>query len=189
MKQIFIFLLVSTSITSYSQTQADQAEMKRMLEAMTPNDNHTILAGMAGDWNYTWEMIMPGSPLMESKGEFKNTMILGGRFLQMENTSEGFMGMPLNGLSIFGYDNRSKKFTIYGVDSWGTYSVYAEGDYDPSTQTFTLFGEDHDPRINKTQQFQFVYKMIDANTMESEVLFADEEGIWDVVMAVHAIRK
>ncbi|MBC8045498.1 MAG: DUF1579 domain-containing protein [Fimbriimonadaceae bacterium] len=189
MKQIFIILLICTSTITFSQTQREANEMQLMMEAMTPNENHKILAAMEGEWNYTWKMYMPGAPPMESTGILKNTMILGSRFLQMENKGPGVMGMPYEALSIFGYDNRSKKFTMFGVDTWGTYSVYAEGDYDAASKTFRLSGEDSDPRINKTQIFEFIFRMTDANNMRTELLFVNEEGGWDLVMEFDAVRK
>ena len=119
-----LLVLVSFSLTSNAQSEA---EMKAWQEAMTPNDNHAFLAKMAGEWTYksTWWM-KPGDEPTSESGKSTKKMIHGERYLEERHTGVN-MGMPFEGLNIFGYDNVTKKYRTCWIDNAGTGMMIGEG--------------------------------------------------------------
>jgi hypothetical protein len=108
------------------------AEMQKYMEASvkaaTPGPEHEKLKAMAGTFDVKTSMwVEPNKPPMESTGgTATNKMILGDRFL-MQEFSGTFMGEPLNGMVISGYDNLKKKYTSMSIDSQMTSMLTGEG--------------------------------------------------------------
>ena len=124
--------------------------MQMMMENGKLNENHKLLAEMAGEWTYTVKMWMaPGQPPSESKGTMSRKAVMGGRFFmaeangkfQMPGPDGKMMDMDFKGMSIEGYDNAKKKFTSAWIDSMGTGIMMSEGTYDAASKTFTFHAE------------------------------------------------
>jgi hypothetical protein len=113
MKNLLLFaacftLLFSTRIFSQDNEQMDP-QTKAWMEYMTPGDMHKMLAGSNGSWKTKIHMWMaPGTEPMVSEGTSVNEMILGGRY-QRSTHSGDFMGMPMEGMNILGFDNATKE--------------------------------------------------------------------------------
>ena len=133
--------------------QPNEAEMmKQMMELAKLNENHKLLTDSLGTWNYTVKMWMNGDPSSkpeESRGIAKRTAIMDGRFVVMEVAgrmelpgADGKMkSMTFKGHGLEGYDNVKKKFVGTWMDNMGTGIMMSQGDYDPSTKTFTYNSE------------------------------------------------
>jgi hypothetical protein len=143
---------VTTSPVAAPTGQPDPAEMmKQMMELSKLNENHKLLASLAGTWSYSVKMWMtdPNGKPQESKGTATRKPIMDGRFFVME--ASGKMQMPgadgkpkdmtFKGMGLEGYDNVKKKFVGTWVDNMGTGILMSEGTYDPATKTFTYTGE------------------------------------------------
>lgn len=129
----------------------NEAEMMKQMQEMAKlNENHRLLADLNGDWNYTVTMWMtPGAPPMKAAGAAIRQSVLGGRYVEMK--VEGKMKMPgedgklkdvdFKGVGLEGYDNVKKKFVGTWLDNMGTGIMLSEGDYDPSSKTFTYVSE------------------------------------------------
>lgn len=124
--------------------------MKQMMELAKLNENHKLLAELAGDWDYTVKMWMdPDQPPSESKGKATRKSIMDGRFFtldvegkfEMPGPDGKMMEMDFTGVGMEGYDNVKKKFVSTWADSMGTGIMFAEGTYDPATETFTYNSE------------------------------------------------
>ena len=123
--------------------------MKQMMEMAKLNENHKILADLAGSWSYTVKMMAPGETPSTSTGSVTRKPVMNGRFFLGEFT--GTMKMPgadgkmkdftFKGMSVEGYDNVKQKFVSSWVDNMGTGILNSEGSYDPATKTFTYTGE------------------------------------------------
>ena len=136
-----------------SAGQMDPNEMmKQMMELAKLNENHKLLADLAGSWNYTVTMWMnpdPNAKPETSKGTAVRKSIMDGRYFVVDVT--GKMEMPgpdgkkkemtFKGTAIEGYDNVKKKFIATWADNMGTGVMMSEGTYDPATKTFTYTGE------------------------------------------------
>src|SRR5262245_66387294 len=93
------------------QMSAEQkAMMDKMAKAATPGAPHAMLAKMAGDWNCSVKYQMdPSQPAQESQSTATITGLMEGRYIQ-EVDSGQMMGMPFNGMGLYGYDNVSGKY-------------------------------------------------------------------------------
>lgn len=143
----------------------DEAQMRKMMQAAmemaAPGEQHALLAKLAGDWKVTGRFFIPGQEGVEFTGTTGNKMILGGRFLQFEGSfTSQTLQLSSESLMVYGFDKRTGKYTLWTVDTMGTYSVSAEGDYDAATRTWTLHGEVVEPSMDKVP-FKFVVKLID----------------------------
>jgi hypothetical protein len=108
-----------------------QPDEKAMMEAMAkvaaPGENHKKLEAFVGTWDTkvtSW--MMPGQPPLTSTGKSKNTMTLGGRYLE-QHFEGSFMGQPFHGLGYTGYDNVTKKWWGSWIDDMGTGMMVSEG--------------------------------------------------------------
>ena len=121
-----IVCLVITSValcagaqTKQKKTQPQPAASKagdahpdrdREMQNATPAAAHRRLGKLAGEYTTTTKFFMePGAPPQETAGEARLWMTLDGRFLTEENTGT-FMGQPLKGFRIVGYNNASKRY-------------------------------------------------------------------------------
>ena len=127
-------------------------DMQKMMEMTKLNENHKLLTASVGTWSYTVKMWMNGDPSSKpdiSKGTATRKAIMDGRFVVMDVT--GKMDMPgpdgkvqsmtFKGHGLEGYDNVKKKFVGTWMDNMGTGIMMSQGDYDPSTKTFTYNSE------------------------------------------------
>jgi len=140
----------AVSAPATTAASPDPAEMmKQMMEMAKLNENHKLLADLAGTWSYTVKMMAPGETASTSTGSVTRKPIMNGRFFVADFS--GSMKMPgadgkmkdfaFKGTSIEGYDNVKQKFVSSWADNMGTGIMNSEGTYDPATKTFTYNGE------------------------------------------------
>ena len=126
--------------------------MKQMMELAKLNENHKLLATLAGTWDYTIKMWMDPDPKAkptESTGTAVRKSVMDGRYFETE--TKGKLPMPgpdgkmtemdFIGRSLEGYDNVKKKFVSTWADNMATGIMMSEGTYDPATKTFTYHAE------------------------------------------------
>lgn len=101
--------------------------MAETMKLATPGKEHAELAEMVGDWDVHLKFRMGADqPWQEAKGRAACKTILGGRYVVQEIDYE-FMGMPVQGFQILGYDNLKKEYTATWYDTWSTWSVSSRG--------------------------------------------------------------
>ena len=175
---LILFLFISSFNFTLSQQEDAQAEeMKVWTEYMTPSSMHEMMAKSAGDWktiNKYW--MDPSGEAMVTEGTAKIEMILGGRY-QVSNHAGIIMGMPMEGMSLMGYDNATQEFTAVWVDNVGTGIAIAKGKYDESTKTITMDGTMVDPISKADMNFKQYMKIIDDNhqTLEMFLIYNGQE--------------
>jgi Protein of unknown function (DUF1579) len=129
-----------------------QEMMKQMIEMSKLNENHKLLAGMDGNWNYTikfWMNPDPNAPPQQSKGTATRKSIMGGRYsvmdvsgkMQMPGEGGKMKDMQFKGMGLEGYDNVKQKFVASWIDNMGTGIQFSEGTFDPATKTLTYTSE------------------------------------------------
>ncbi len=125
---------------------AMQEMMKKWQEAMTPGAPHKALTAMEGKWSAEVKDWMngPDAPPVESKGTSVNTMVLGGRYLKQEFTSE-MMNQPFSGIGYTGYDNMNKKYIGSWMDNMSTSMMMMEGSMNEKGDVMTMTGKMDDP--------------------------------------------
>src|SRR5262245_33388733 len=155
-----------------------QEMMKQMMELSKLNENHKLLTGLDGNWNYTikfWMNPDPNAPPQQSKGTATRKSVMGGRFVVMDVT--GKMQMPdetgkmkdmqFKGMGIEGYDNVKQKFVGSWIDNMGTGIQFSDGSYDPATKTLTYTSE-MEPMPGMKMPVREVVKIADNNHMSLE---------------------
>ena len=146
---------------------------RRMAEAAQPGEEHTMIAGLAGQWDQTLRLRpFPGADVTTMVGTSTNEMILGGRFLMTES-SLSLPGYEQGSMSLLGFDRRGGEFNTIGLDTEGTYWVTAKGSYDADTRTITMSGEDYDPLYPGLQEYDFKIRFVDDDTYVTEIWFKD----------------
>ena len=166
--------MTTTTTTTSAMPSAD--EMKQMMELAKTNENHKLLASMAGTWKYTVKMYMdPSGKPTESTGTAVRTAVMDGRYLsgdysgkfKMPGADGKMMDMNFKGMSMDAYDNVKKKFVSGWVDNMGTGIMITEGTYDAATKTFTYTGE-FEMMPGSKMKVREVLKMPDATHMAME---------------------
>ena len=178
LKQILTFLIILSLFLApnmFSQDEDMAAQQQAWMEYMTPGPMHEMMAKTAGDWKTTikYWMDSSGDPMV-SEGTSKSEMILGGRYLK-ETSNSTVMGMPMEGISITGYDNSTKEFTSVWIDNMGTGTTVAKGTYDEETKTITLYGSMVDPMTGKDTKYREVINIVDDNHHVFE-MYVDQDG-------------
>jgi hypothetical protein len=153
----------NTAMDETQMSPEQQEMMGRMKEYSTPNENHQLLAKLAGQWTATVKMWMDpkGDPTV-SEGTSNAKIILGGRFLH-QDFKGSFMDQPFEGIGVWGYDNLAKKFKSIWYDNMATGIMIASGQYDAATQTITDEGTMSCPLTNGERWMKSVTKIIDAD--------------------------
>ncbi|MDQ6655495.1 MAG: DUF1579 domain-containing protein [Verrucomicrobiota bacterium] len=180
-----------------SAGQPGEAEMmKQMMDLAKPNENHKLLANMAGTWDYTVKFWMdPSKPPQESSGIAVRKAIMDGRYLSGEHNSKITMPGPegkmqtfdFKGMSLDGYDNAKKKFINSWIDNMGTGIMQSEGTYDVATKTFTYTGN-YEPMPGVMTKIRQTVKMPDADHQIFEY-FETRGGQEVKTMEINSTRK
>ncbi|MEY2521426.1 MAG: hypothetical protein QOF24_3185 [Verrucomicrobiota bacterium] len=172
----------ATTTTTTTGAAPSAEEMKQMMELSKLNENHKLLAGMAGTWSYTVKTWMvPGAPPSESTGTAVRKSVMEGRYLtgdysgkfKMPGADGKMKEMNFQGMSMDAYDNVKKKFISGWVDNMGTGIMIIEGTYDAASKTFTYIGESEMMPGVKAKMRQ-VIKMADKAHMSME--FYEDRG-------------
>ena len=110
-----------------------QAVPPEAMRLMMPGEPHKVFAKMAGKWTgkmKVWSSAAPTAPPMEATEETETRVILGGRFAH-EEAKGSMMGAPMQRVSILGFDNYRKVYTLVFYSSMGTATNTATGHSTP----------------------------------------------------------
>lgn len=168
-----------------SPAQPTPEEMQKMQEQamaeMAPVKEHERLAGLAGSWKMKVSFNPePGAPKITSEGKAEAKMVLGGRFLKLESSGE-MMGIPVESLTMFGFDRRFGKYTLVGYDTMGTYYVEAAGAFDEATSSMTLSGTNYETTLKQDLPFRFVVKLVGSDEWHQTLVF-DMPGMGEMTV-------
>jgi hypothetical protein len=175
-------LFVSTT-PSLAQDAAKQdaappdeaAMMEAYMKLIAPGPQHQKLKSLVGDWTATQTLWMaPGAPPMENAGTAKFRMIMGGRFL-VQNYSSEIPGMgKFQGRGTTGYDKVAEGYIQTWIDSFGTSIMLSKGKA-TDDRTVEMIGEAQDPLTKKMVGFRTVSKYVSDRVHEME-MFEKHEG-------------
>ena len=128
-----------------------------------------------------------GEPTL-SEGTASGEMLMGGRYLKVNHAS-AMMNMPMEGMSLEGFDNASKEFTSVWIDNMGTGIMIARGTYDEDTKTINYKGSFVDPMSGKEMSFRETMKYVDENTRRMEMFMINDDGSEFKSMIVQYTKK
>jgi len=175
----------ATTQQSEPSRVTDQADvMERMVELSKPGENHKLLAGLAGTWEYTGKHF-PSDPKekpIEISGSCVRKALWEERYFLAEDTGQK-LKMPWaegrevasKDIIIDGYDNVKRKFVRAIIDNhWDTGMLSFEGSYDAATKTITYDAELEDSPGVKTKT-RWLLKILD-NDHYMEEIYEDNDG-------------
>jgi hypothetical protein len=134
--------------TAAAKSLSAGSAMQEYMKLMMPGEEHKLFGKMTGKWickMKIWNSAMPAAPPVESTEESESKLILGGRFL-LEESKGAMMGMPLQRLSVLGYDNYKKTYTLIFYSNMDTATNAASGTLDGEGNVLTLRGEFDEPQ-------------------------------------------
>jgi hypothetical protein len=203
MKSVLIAMVLAAGVAvgGGSQPQPDMSKVsKKDMLAMIENGSapaaeHALLEPFVGTSDLTVKMnLAPGVPPLSIKSVTTGEWVLGKRFVQMKTVAAPDEELKTESMSYMGYDTRTKKFFLWGIDTLGTYSIFAEGGYDKESKAFTLLGENEEPGMGKLP-FRFTMKAGEGS-VTTNLHFqmkgapgADPEGWFQVMESVATRRK
>lgn len=142
-RTLLALLLLALAAAIPASAQEGQMDPKAMEEMMMklamPGAPHEHLAQMAGDWTVSMTMYMDAPQPLKSTGTAHYEVVLGGRYV-VGRFKSTFMGQPMEGLSIDGYDNAKQEYFSLWFDSMGTGFYEARGQASADGKTCTLSG-------------------------------------------------
>ncbi|MGF7082824.1 DUF1579 family protein [Mucilaginibacter sp. UYCu711] len=166
---LILLLVAFTTFSSFGQEKSETARLSGT------NENHQVLASLAGSWTFAGKHTFAGSThIIEFKGTMTRTPLWDGRYFTSEVTGQEIPmpwsnGKPvtLHEMMTEGYDNVKGKFvSSYINNEFETGIILLEGDYNTASKTITYEGETlSPPRINlpagSMRKFHVLLKFID----------------------------
>ena len=145
------------------------AMMAEMMKYAMPATEHQAMAkNLVGSWKTVSKSWMaPGDP-MTSEGTSTCTAVLGGRFIQ-ESAKGSMMGMPFEGMGLYGYDLYKKQYVGMWMDTMGTTYMTMTGTADAAGKTINWSGSWENPMTKKMETYRMVAKTVDDKTRVFEM--------------------
>ena len=134
---------------------------------------HDLLAKFAGTFQSTGKAMVSADLWLDWRGTERARTILGGRFLEIDFDADAGQKPDVHSKTILGYDTRVKKYTLWSIDTLGTYSVGALGDFDKAKQELTLLGSVQEAQ--QVIQFKFIFKL-DGNASHTQEMWMELPG-------------
>lgn len=181
---------IAQAVDLMHEVDPAKAEMMKKWQAYaTPNDNHSVLEPMVGQWQHEvkWWMSPDEEPDV-SQGTNTVSWIMGRRFVQ--NEVDGMsMGQPFSGMALVGYDNAKQVYNTVWIDSMATGMMKGKGRYDAQNRELIEQGIYTCP-FEGQKSYRAVTKFIDSNHYQYE-MYTTEIGTHREFksMEVHYTRK
>jgi hypothetical protein len=145
---------------------ADQQEMMaKWAKAGEITATHEWLHRMVGEWDIEQKVWMdqPGEPMVTTASATV-TKVLGGRFIK-QDFEGSFMGEPMSGLGLTGYDTTRKLFVGSWMDSFSTGMHTMTGSMHMDGEGMSLFGQMYDVATGEVGKMtRYDIRFIDSNT-------------------------
>lgn len=170
-----------------AQSPAD-SHMDECMKHAAPSDGHKPLDAFVGTWDAHVTFWMPDAPPCESDGVMVNAWILGGRYLEQRYRGEIF-GAQFEGRGYFGFNNATKKYEGFWIDTACTNMSNEVGDYDPPTRTFTMDAPFINPADGSSGSKRTLIKVISADEHTMDTFAPGPDGKLSKMMAIHYKRK
>jgi len=122
-----VFEYTREGFAGTGQPLSEEEMMARTMALATPSEPHRRLQAAAGEWEQQYRMRWdPSADWQETKGTSTARTLLDGRYL-MEEIQFELMGMPMKGVHILGYDNRTQEYITLWMDSMSTWWISQRG--------------------------------------------------------------
>ena len=185
-----LLALSSGGTPSVPQTEAKRQFAEMMEKLSAPTESHKLLEPFVGKFDQATEVKMgPGDP-MRTKAVGTGVWTMGGRFVRVDSASAPDEELKGERMNVYGYDPAARKFTLWGIESFGLTAYSATGDYDAATKTFTFDGERDAPGGGKSP-FRWTMKVGDGGIIAQTIStkMAGTDAMVPIVTVTHTRRK
>ena len=188
-KSILVFIALYTVIVFTGSSNAQDDNMKKWMDYMTPGDMQKMLSKGVGTWTMktSWWMA-PGTEPTVSEATAVSEMILGGRYLSTK-VSGSMMGMPFDGMSLEGYDNAAKVFMTTWIDNMGSGIMYMTGKWDDAAKQINYSGKTVDPMSGNWIDVRQVVTYNADGTVKMEMYGPGPDGKEFKTMEITNVKK
>jgi Protein of unknown function (DUF1579) len=150
-------------------------------------ETHTRIAKRAGEYTTSTKLTLPDGKAIETAGTAKLTSVLGGRFVQEENSGTLF-DMPISGLRLLGYNAEAEQYEAMWLYTGATSMMTLIGKMkdDKKTVEFTATftsGKDKKTTLN------VVYHLIDDDHFSVDLIAPGADGAKGPTMTTTYTRK
>ncbi len=170
---------------------ADVRAVERALEqgaARAPE--HDLLTPLVGEWNVEARALVDpagkGDPIV-SRGTMKNLWVLGNRYVRSEADVGGRAELKAESMAMYGFDTRTRLFTMDRYDTLGTYAWHATGSYDAASKSIVFDGVTLVGGVNVP--FRFVLNLANPDDILLQRLTPDDKGQWIVAAEFESTRN
>ena len=106
-----------------------------------PGEHHEILESFHGNWEGIFRIHIPGTGVMESKGNVKREWLLDGPFMLEEVHAEMGLDEEFVGYGVFGYNNADDRYETFWIDNTSTAMIRDNGMYNADTKQMSFRGK------------------------------------------------
>lgn len=176
-------------ILSAVWTSAHAQETPPMPEMPKPTKQHEWLQQkLAGEWETTVTIHMPGQPAMTSRGTAA-TRPLGRFWIQSEHRGD-MMGAPYVGLQTLGFNAEKQQFVGTWIDSMSDYQWNYRGQLNDKRNQLTLLCEGPCPmKPGGLSSFKEVLEVQDDDHLTFTSSVQQDDGSWQKGMEIKYVRK
>ena len=183
----FAFAHAQSSQNPPPPSQDEQSQMQQAIAAAQPGPQHAQLMKLAGEYTTRETFYTPGSQPQESTGTAKLKSILGGRFLEEENSGESF-GQHYYGVRLYGYNNGSKQYEAIWIYDGSTAFLVLDGTSDDNGRTVRYSGAFLGPDGQK-QTLRITITQNDADHFTVKLLGESAGGMSTLQTVYSRIKK
>ncbi|MEZ6235807.1 MAG: DUF1579 domain-containing protein [Phycisphaerales bacterium] len=167
----------------WAKAMDEEASMEAWMRASALGPAHEWLGQFIGAWDVTMTINMGPEPMV-TRGHTEYTWLMEGRYLQ-DNLTSDFMGMPMSGYGISGFDNNRNQFVGIWMDSFSTGISMMYGSLDPTGTILTQVGTMDEPTTGEVgKAYMAVTTIID----EDHFRFEMKEILYGEAMTVMTIE-
>lgn len=183
MKAKLIAALLIISAFTLSAQDVDFNELTQ------PGPEHEMLAEYEGDWKIDYTMKAPsGDSTISYTGTTEIEMILGGRFQKWHSTGS-LLGQEFESFTFIGFDRRTEEYSMYVIDTYGTYDTFMNGKFDEASNTVTFNGEFYFPGEQQMLPIQIVLTFLNESEMALDLLIKMPDQFEFTPHAHHKITR
>ena len=166
--------VVSSSFAQDSPSSSRKFDAESLRQLANPGPEHEALAKYVGAWKVSVSA-GEGNRTANSTGRAKCHMMMDGRFLWIAYNVAGAAG-TFKGAFMLGFDRRHSRYTLMGIDTFGTYPIRSMGAKNPETGRLDLTGKDDDPHMKSLgfdKEFAHVIDLKGKDELVIDVFYID----------------
>jgi hypothetical protein len=168
-------LVAAMLVSAMAASGQDQEAKAQGKTNAAPGPIHRELAKRAGEYTtHSKFTFKPGAPPQETEGTAALKSILGGRFLQEDNTGK-LIGMPVGSMHLYGYNNATKKYESIWMYTGSTGFMTMSGTSDDGGKTIKYVATFDDDAGNK-QTLEVFVRNIDDDHFSVALIAKNPEG-------------